>query len=307
MSVHMGYSEVQKGYILYDLTNKVFFVNRDVIFNETTFPFGKGKQLEPVFKDTHSTLDNACQWSSIPVTTPTQQVQQHIQYEGRESCQQNEEEELRTVINEDTTQIPLQPSRKSGRSSKLPIWLKDFVSLNIQKESDYGIQNYISYENISDKYSAYIAAASIHTEPKSYTEAAKDSRWIEAMKSEIEALQSNHTWDLVTLPEGKTPIGCKWIFKIKYKSTGEVERYKARLVAKGFNQQEDIDYQETFSPVVKMKTVRTVLALAAKRGWCVHKMDVFNAFLQGDLFDEIYMECLKVSQVRGRNNKYAEL
>ena len=139
------------------------------------------------------------------------------------------------MVNEDTVQIPLQPSRKSGRSSKPPIWLKDFVSLNIQKESDYGIQNYISYENISDKYSAYIAAASNHTEPKSYKEAVKDSRWIEAMKSEIEALQSNHTWDLVTLPEGKTPIGCKWIFKVKYKSTGEVERYKARLVAKGFN------------------------------------------------------------------------
>uniref|UniRef100_A0A3Q7H6I8 Reverse transcriptase Ty1/copia-type domain-containing protein n=1 Tax=Solanum lycopersicum TaxID=4081 RepID=A0A3Q7H6I8_SOLLC len=73
-------------------------------------------------KVTHTSLssisdDNACQWSSIPVTTPTQQVQQHIQYEGRESCQQNEEEELRTVINEDTTQIPLQPSRKSGRSN----------------------------------------------------------------------------------------------------------------------------------------------------------------------------------------------
>ena len=127
------------------------------------------------------------------------------------------------------------------------------------------------------------------------------------MKSEIEALQSNHTWDLVTLPEGKTPIGCKWIFKVKYKSTGEVERYKARLVAKGFNQQEGIDYQETFSPVVKMKTVRTVLALAAKKGWCVYQMDVFNAFLQGDLFDEIYMEFLKVSQVRGRNNKYVDL
>ena len=78
--------------------------------------------------------------------------------------------------------------------------------------------------------------------------------------------------------------------KVKYKSTGEVERYKARLVAKWYNQQEGIDYQETFSPVVKMKTVRTVLSLAAKNGWCVHQMDVFNAFLQGYLFDEIYME-----------------
>lgn len=110
------------------------------------------------------------------------------------------------------------------------------------------------------------------------------------MKSEIDALTSNHTWDVVTLPEGKKPIGCRWIYKVKYKASGEIERFKARLVAKGYNQREGIDYTETFSPVVKMKTVRTVLATAARKKWFVHQMDVFNAFLNGDLTDEIYMK-----------------
>ena len=96
--------------------------------------------LEPVFKDTHSTLDHSFQWSSIPTATPTHQVQQYTQDEVREQCQHNEE--LRTMINKDTVQIALQPSttsdiqqnRKSGRSSKPPIWLKDFVSVKIHKK-----------------------------------------------------------------------------------------------------------------------------------------------------------------------------
>lgn len=107
------------------------------------------------------------------------------------------------------------------------------------------------------------------------------------MTSEILALESNKTWEITDLPKGKRPIGCRWIFKVKYKSTGEVERFKARLVAKGYRQQEEIDYTATFSPVVKMVTVITVVSLVASRHWHIHQMDVFNAFLQGDLDDEI--------------------
>lgn len=97
------------------------------------------------------------------------------------------------------------------------------------------------------------------------------------MQAEIAALESNHTWDVVPLPTGKTPIGCKWIYKVKYKASGEVERFKARLVVKGYSQQEGIDYQETFSPVAKMVTVMVVLAVAASKYQHIHRMDVYNA------------------------------
>ncbi|PHU00412.1 hypothetical protein BC332_30199 [Capsicum chinense] len=109
------------------------------------------------------------------------------------------------------------------------------------------------------------------------------------MKKEIVALEDNHTWSVVDLPPNKTPIECKWVFRVKYTAPGAVERYKVRLVAKGYSQQEGLDYTETFSPVAKMVTVRSVLAIAASKGWCVYHMDVHNAFLQGDLL-EVYMD-----------------
>lgn len=90
------------------------------------------------------------------------------------------------------------------------------------------------------------------------------------MQLEIDALESNHTQGIVDLPLGKRPISCKWIYKIKFLALGEVERYKAKLVARGFSQQEGLDYGDTFRPVSKMVTVRSVVALAAPKGWFIY-------------------------------------
>ncbi|XP_039158545.1 jacalin-related lectin 9-like [Eucalyptus grandis] len=135
-----------------------------------------------------------------------------------------------------------------------------------------------------------ISRISEEQEPSSYSEAAHDAKWQHAMEVELKALNENHTWDIVPLPAGRKPIGCKWVYKIKFKADGSVERYKARLVAKGFTQREGFDYHETFSPVAKEVTVRSFLSIAASRNWPLHQMDVNNAFLHGDLDEEIYME-----------------
>jgi len=103
-------------------------------------------------------------------------------------------------------------------------------------------------------------------EPKMYQDAMTQPHWQEAMQVEIVALMENQTWEVIPTPPSIKLIGCKWVFKIKRRPDGSVERYKARLVAKGYSQIEGIDYLETLSPVVKMATVRVVLALASIHG-----------------------------------------
>lgn len=122
------------------------------------------------------------------------------------------------------------------------------------------------------------------------------------MNKELEALHHNKTWVVTDLPPGKKPIGCKWVFKIKYKSDGTIERHKARLVAKGYTQVEGIDFFDTFSPVAKLTTIRLLLASASSQNWHLHQLDVHNAFLHGHLEEEIYMQLplvyLPINQIR---------
>lgn len=111
-----------------------------------------------------------------------------------------------------------------------------------------------------------------------------------AMKEEINALMKNETWNLVLKPKDAQPVSCKWVYRLKRKADGSIDRYKARLVARGFSQKYREDYDETFSPVAKMTTIRSFLSLAASFGWKFWQLDVKNAFLYGELDKEIFME-----------------
>lgn len=127
-------------------------------------------------------------------------------------------------------------------------------------------------------------------EPRGYKSAAKKKEWLDAMDSEMEALHTNNTWDLVPRPPIANVVGSKWVFRTKLRSNGTIDCHKARLVAQGFTQLPGFDFTDTFSPVIKASTVRIVLSLVVSRNWVMHQLDVKNAFLHGLLNETVYME-----------------
>jgi hypothetical protein len=128
------------------------------------------------------------------------------------------------------------------------------------------------------------------SEPTNLSDALNNSQWRAIMDAEFQALPKNKTWHLVPPPHHKNIIGAKWVFKIRRKANGTINQYKARLVAKGYRQWYGIDYEDTFSIVVKVATIRLILSLAVSQGWHLRQLDVHNAFLHGNLEEKVYME-----------------
>ena len=150
----------------------------------------------------------------------------------------------------------------------------------------YGIDEYVgtAVEALGD---------TLTPEPSTLEEALScdhATEWKAAADSEYQSLVDNDTWELVELPPNRKAIGCKWVFKVKCGSNGIVDPYKGCLVAKEYAQKYEVDYDETFSPVVRFSSIRTLLAFAVQNDMLVHQMDVVTAFLNGKLEDEIYME-----------------
>ena len=113
---------------------------------------------------------------------------------------------------------------------------------------------------------------------------------MKGMKDELSMIEKNATLDMVNIPSDKPIIGVKWVFKTKLNLDGTVQKHKARLVAKGYAQKPGVDYNETFAPVARLDTIRTLIALAAQKSWKLYQLDVKSAFLNGVLEEEVYVE-----------------
>ncbi|XP_024187552.2 uncharacterized protein LOC112192448 isoform X2 [Rosa chinensis] len=160
----------------------------------------------------------------------------------------------------------------------------------LSAKTKYPVANYVSTHRLSKPYVAFVNQLSSVSLPSKVQDAMKDEKWMKAMTVEMDALEKNCTWELVSLPPGKKTVGCRWVYTVKHNSDGSVDRYKARLVAKGYTQKYGVDYDETFAPVAKINTIRVLLSLAANLDWPLQQFDVKNAFLHGDLHEEVYMD-----------------
>jgi hypothetical protein len=328
--VFMGYPYGTKGWRMYDLELGIFFNSRDVVFCENEFPFAAAIKTSQLPSDVQalSSLNNNVEDESFQYVSdinefPSTQVVEtkttdaHDELVDTQSASTNISHEVGSSVVELDDTLPIveeieEPAitdnvetlgrghRTKIPSTKLQGYVRNTISKIIPSDCStaptcplgtlYPLSQYVNYANFSPQHRIFLAAITAATEPRSFVEAVKDVRWRNAMQLEIEALENNGTWTVESLPPNKKAIGSKWVYRIKYHSDGTIERYKARLVILGNNQVEGLDYHETFAPVVKMVTVRTFLAVAAAKCWELHQMDVHNAFLHGDLDEEVYMK-----------------
>lgn len=351
--IFVGYPYGKKGWKLFDLDSKEFFVSRDVQFFEEIFPFidmeianvvpGNIVELtdEDIDLDFADYISEEVENPSEPPTIsaqepdlpPLAEVATHVELGTGPDPAPSDKPADNTPSDVVPIGSSIQPSSISddldrpgepvlpidqgssaesesgelgrGQREKFPsVLLRDYVSHTVttmspppvtptpQRSSGtpYPIAHYINCDNFSVKHRRFLAALTTGQEPNSFKEAMKDAGWKEAMQKEIHALEENGTWTMEYLPPGKRALGSQWVYKIKFHSDGTIERLKARLVVLGNHQKEGIDYTETFAPVAKMVTVRAFLAIAASKNWELHQMDVHNAFLHGDLKEEVYMK-----------------
>ncbi|WKA10965.1 hypothetical protein VitviT2T_028505 [Vitis vinifera] len=271
------------GYKILDLETNRISVSRNVIFQESVFPFKLSQNNNSVASD----FFYEKVLPVVPVSTPSPSFDNLTSHPNSPDSSSND-------ISPHTTS---HTTTRSSRVSQPPKYLSDYhchlasstPHFDISNSTPYPLSDVISYNKLSPSFRAFSIFISTITEPTAYAEALVVPEWQHAMRAELQALESNNTWSLCTLPPGKTAVGCKWIYPVKYHDDGSIERYKARLVAKGFTQQEGVDFFDTFSPVAKMVTIKVLLSLASIYNWHLTHLDVNNAFLHGDLSEEVFM------------------
>ena len=294
--IFIGYSVGHRGYKCLDVSTRKIFVSRHVVFDKSLYPYTSPESIEPTPKPAPvvlpPNLNLSLSSSSVFAGTNVQFAAPSPLHMASPSRPHTN---LHIVSGSPTRDVTLSQHEDHPAPLLLP-----FPPLpqhqNIHSMITRSKNNIYKPKLASDSHIRYpIPKALMATiqppekEPTCYSTAIKHHNWREAMNKEFDALLANGTWTLVPKTPHANLVGCKWVYKIKRKADGGIERFKARLVTKGFHQHEGVDFGETFSPVVKPTTIRMVLSLVVSRGWHLRKIDIQNAFLHGILQKDVYM------------------
>ncbi|XP_050156356.1 uncharacterized protein LOC126630314 [Malus sylvestris] len=277
----VGYSTSQKGYKCYDSKTRKVFVSRDVRFDETHSFFQKHDD-EPQGELSYEVFPTPLFLDDPRLSTPHNEA---VEIEPTPENMKANDEEVLHERREPQLEQPPPPRRNPSRNRQPPARLDDFEIYTPR----YPIGQMVYHSKISPSHAAFVTKLSQNSQPRSFEEANQSPVWRCAMLEELKALDENKTWSIVSLPKDQRVVGARWIYKTKFHSNGTIQRHKARLVARGFTQTFGVDYKETFAPVAKMNTVRVFLSVAINSHWSLHQMDVKNAFLHGELEEEVYM------------------
>jgi hypothetical protein len=193
-------------------------------------------------------------------------------------------------IPEDHDMIKSQePPQMTICHKRKPAWARELI----QDGEKYGAPEGTMRQSKKPKpYSNYMALMCdlIKKEPTCFEEAIQKKEWVDAMTKEYQSIVNNDVWEIVPRPKNKDVVFSKWIYKIKHAADGSIEKHKEIFVARDFSQKEGIDYEETFSPVARYTSIRTIIALVAKVKWKLHQMNVKTTFLNGVIEEEVYIE-----------------
>ncbi|CAA0817787.1 cysteine-rich RLK (RECEPTOR-like protein kinase) 8, partial [Striga hermonthica] len=283
-SIFMGYSSKHKGYRVL-LQDKRVILTRHVMFDESQFPYIKDQQIpEMNIPHTDNAPLNVIATESLP-STPIPSSPTYSPLSAQTTPQ-----------NSPSPSPQNSPNLHGHIYVNLPIenvvLPADVVTTFVEPSNrNAGGHSMITRAKVGiHKPKVYATLCSEDKEPKNDDEALSDPQWRLAMQREYDALVRNKTWTLTHLPADKTLIGSKWVYKVKHNADGTVARHKARLVAKGYTQYPGFDYGETFSPMAKLATIRTVLSIALASNWDIKQIYIDNAFLHGNLDTDLYME-----------------
>jgi hypothetical protein len=199
-----------------------------------------------------------------------------------------------------------EPPQMTISHKRKPAWARELI----QDGEKYGVPEGTTRQVKRPKpFSSYMALMCdlLEKEPTCFEEAIQKKEWADAMTEEYQSIIKNDVWEIVPRPKSKDVVSSKWLFKIKHVADGSIEKYKARFVAHGFSQKEGIDYEETFAPVARYTSIRTIIALAAKMKWKLHQMDVKTTFLNGVIEEEVYIEQPQGFEVEDRKTHVCKL